>query len=209
MFNGKTVVAILAAGLFTLSPGFARPLEENWNDFLHYTKIGRLDLATGYAQAVLESKPEPGQLFALTEANPQGYALLLKATDSAYLPDELAELSKKILDIIEQGRFVRRTDPKIITEEIRRLTPTVRGRLAAVKRLKNAGEYAIVYMLDAMMDNSRKSELPNIIWALPQIGREAIRPLAAALQTKNLALKAEIIQALGRIGYPQSLSYLK
>jgi hypothetical protein len=209
MFNRKIVAAILAAGLFTLSAGFAGPLEENWNDFLHYTKIGRFDLATGYAQAVLESEPEPGQLLALSEANPQGYALLLKATDSAYLPDELAELSKKILDIIEQGRFIRRIDPKIIAEEIRRLSGTTRGRFAAVKRLKNAGEYAIVYMLDAMVDSSRKEELPDIIWALPQIGRPAIRPLAAALQTQNLALKAEIIQALGRIGYPEGLAYLK
>jgi len=209
MFNGKTVAVILAAGLFTFSSGFAAPLEENWNDFLHYTKIGRFDLAAGYAQAVLEGRPEPEQLLTLSEANPEGYALLLKAADSAYLPEELAELSKKILDIIEQGRFIRRTDPKIIAEEIRRLSGTSRGRLAAIKRLRNAGEYAVVYMLDAMADNSRKEELPNIIWALPQIGRPAIRPLAAALQTQNLALKAEIIQALGRIGYPEGLAYLK
>jgi HEAT repeat protein len=208
MFNGKTVAAILVVGLFTVSAGLAQGLEENWNDFLHYTKIGRLDLAKGYAQTVIESEPDPLELLSLSEENPQGYAILLRVIDTA--PDaELVELSGEILDIIEQGRFIRRSDPKIITEEIRRLSGTARGRLAAIKRLKNAGEYAIVYMLDAMIDNSRKEELPNIIWALPQIGRDAIRPLAAALQTENLALKAEIIRALGRIGYPQSLAYLK
>ena len=208
MFNGKTVAAILAVGLFTVTAGFAQSLEENWNDFLHYTKIGRLDLAKGYAQAVLESDPDPLELLSLSKENPQGYAVLLRVIDTA--PDaELVELSGKILGIIEQGRFIRRSDPRIITEEIRRLSGTARGRLAAVKRLKNAGEYAIMYMLDAMMDNSRKEELPNIIWALPQIGRDAIRPLVTALQTENLALKAEIIRALGRIGYPQALAYLK
>jgi len=208
MFNGKTVAAILAVGLFTVSAGFAQGLEENWNDFLHYTKIGRLDLAKGYAKVVLESDPDPVELLALSEANPQGYAILLRVNDTA--PDaELVELSGKILGIIEQGKFVRRSEPKIIAEEIRRLSGTTRGRLAAVKRLKNAGEYAIVYMLDALMDSSRKEEFPNIIWALPQIGREAIRPLAAALQTEKLTLKAEIIRALGRISYPQSLAYLK
>ena len=208
MFNGKTVAAILAIGLLTATAGFAQSLEENWNDFLHYTKIGRLDLAKGYAQAVLESDPDPLELLSLSKENPQGYAVLLRVIDTA--PDaELVELSGKILGIIEQGRFIRRSDPRIITEEIRRLSGTARGRLAAVKRLKNAGEYAIIYMLDAMMDNSRKEELPNIIWALPQIGRDAIRPLVTALQTENLALKAEIIRALGRIGYPQALAYLK
>jgi hypothetical protein len=64
-------------------------------------------------------------------------------------------------------------------------------------------------MLDAMIDPLRKEEFPNIVWALPQIGRNAIRPLVAALQTENLALKAEIIRALGRISYPQVLAYLK
>ena len=208
MFKGKTIVTILAVGLFTAGAIFAQSLEENWNDFLHYTKIGRLDLATSYAQAILDSDPNPVVLLRLSEENPQGYAILLRVIDSA--PEaELTELSEEILDIIEQGRFIRRTDPKIITQEIRRLSGTTRGQIAAVKRLQNAGEYAVVYMLDALMDSSRKEEWPNIIWALPQIGRDAIRPLVAALQTENVSIKAETIQALGKIGYPQSLAYLK
>jgi len=208
MFNRKTVAAILSIVLFAGVAGFGQSLEENWNDFLHYTKIGRLDLAKGYAQAILAGEPDPVKMLALSKENQPGYAILLKVNEAA--PDaELAELSGKILDIIKQGRFIRRTDPKIITEEIKRLSSTARGRLAAVKRLRDAGEYAVMYMLDAMADDSRKDELPNIVWALPQIGRDAIRPLVATLQTDNVAIKAEIIKALGKIGYPQSLAYLK
>lgn len=44
---------------------------------------------------------------------------------------------------------------------------------------------------------------------LPQIGRLAIRPLTAALQIQDIGVKAEIIRALGKIGYPQSLPYLR
>ena len=180
MFNGKTVAAILAVVLFVVSAGLGRSLEEDWNDFLHYTKIGRLDLAAGYAQAVLESDPDPLELLALSEANPQGYAILLKVNEST--PDaKLTGLTGKILDIIEQGRFIRRAEPKIIVAEIKRLSGTTRGRLAAVKRLRNSGEYAIMYMLDAIADDSRKEELPNVVWALSQIGRDSIRPLVAAL----------------------------
>lgn len=208
MFNRKTVGAILAVGLFAVSICFGATLKGNWNDFLHYTKIGRLDLAKGYAQAVLESNPDPVELLSLSEENPQGYAILLRVIDAA--PDaEMVELGKKVLGVIEHGRFIRRADPKIIGEEIRRLSSTDRGRLAAVKRLQNAGEYAIVYMLNAMADKSRKDEFPNIVWALPQIGRDAIRPLTAALQTEDVGIKAEIIRALGKIKYPQSLPYLK
>ena len=208
MFSKKTLRAILLTGLFVVGTANSQSIEDNWNDFLHYTKIARLDLAAGYAQAVLDAEPDPLELLSLSEANPQGYAILLKVIDSAPNP-ELTSLSGKLLDIIERGRFLRRTDPKIIVAEIERLSGTARGRLAAVKRLGDAGEYAIMYMLDAMANNPDKDELASIIWALPQIGRDAIRPLTAALQTENIAVKSEIIKALGKIGYPQSLAYLK
>ncbi|MHC4536010.1 MAG: HEAT repeat domain-containing protein, partial [Planctomycetota bacterium] len=208
MFNGKTATAILAVTLIVVSAGFAQTLEENWNDFLHYTKIGRPDLAKGYAQVILQGNPDPVKLLELTKKNPQGYAILLRVNEFAPDP-ELEELSGKIMDLIEKGSYTRRADPGTIVIEIKRLSSTDRGWFTAVKRLRNAGEYAIPFMLDAIADNSRDAELPDIIRALPQIGRDAIRPLAAALQTDNVALKDEIVRALGKIGYPQSQAYLK
>lgn len=206
----KTLAAILAIVLFGAGAVFAQTLEDNWNDFLHYTRIGRLDLAKGYAQAILTGEPDPVQMLALAEENRPGYMLLLKIIETPHDP-ELAEFGRKLLAVIEEGRFTRRADPKVIVGEIKRLSGTQRGRLAAVRRLENAGEYAIMYMLDAMADPARKDELPNIVWALPQVGRDAIRPLAAALQTDDVAIKSEIIIALGKgsLRYPQTLAYLK
>ncbi len=198
----------MAVALFAVNACFAQTLEENWNDFLFYTSIGRFDLAKGHAQAVLASNPDPLELLDLSKKNPERYEVLARVNQFA--PDaEMAELSGRILAIIERGRFIRRSAPGIIAEEVRRLSTTDRGRLTAVERLRNAGEYAIPFMLDAMVDGSRQDELPNIVWALPQIGRDAIRPLAAALQTQNVVLKAQIIAALGKIAYPQSQAYLK
>lgn len=208
MLKAKTAIAILAITYLGISTCSAQTLEENWNDFLHYTKIGRFDMAKGYAQAVLSNNPDPVKLLELSRANQQGYQILVRVNEVA--PDaELADLSGKVLAVIEQGRFIERTEPKIIAEEVRRLSSTDRGWLTAVKRLRNAGEYAIPFMLDAMADRSRENELPYIVRALPQIGRDAIRPLTAALQTDNVPLKAQIITALGKIGYPQSQAYLK
>lgn len=83
----------------------------------------------------------------------------------------------------------------------------------AIRRLKDAGEYAVPYMLDAMAEAIRnpasQTKLSELIEALPQIGRPAIRPLAAALQMSNVNLKAEIVRALGAIRYPHALAYLK
>jgi hypothetical protein len=208
MLSKRTITAILTIAVFAVNTGFGQTLEDNWNDFLHYTKIGRFDLAKGYAQAVLDSNPNPVELLALSEANRAGLAILERVVDLAP-DDELVEVSRKVLALIEQGKFIRRSDPKIIIEEIERLTGTDRGWLTAVRRLRNAGEYSIPFMLDAITDSARKDEWENIKRALPEIGKDAIRPLVAALQSDDTVLKAEIINALGGISYPQSLGYLK
>ena len=208
MFNKKIAAFILAAGLCMAGTGLSQTLEENYNDFLHYTTIGRFDLSKGFAQAVLESNPDPVELLDISKKNPQGYEFLLKMKEIA--PDkELAGLAGKILDIIEQGNFFRRTDPAIIVEEVKRLNTTDRGWLIAVKRLRDAGEYSIPFMLDALADPSREAEFENIVRALPKVGRDAIRPLAASLQTENIKLKSQAIIALGEIKYPQAAAYLK
>jgi len=208
MLSKNVLVVVFGISLVLAGIAPAQTLEDNYNDMLHYLKIGRFDLATGYAQSVLDSNAAPVEVFALAESNPQGYALIVKAKEEA-ADANLASACGKLVDVIEQGRFIRRADPKVIVEEIARLSGTSRGRLNAVKRLQDAGEYAIMYMLDAMADDSRKAEWPNIYIALSQMGKDAIRPLVAALQTGNFGVKQEIIKALGKIGYPQSLAYLK
>ncbi len=208
MLSRKTFTVILAIIVFVAASGLGQALEDNWNDFLHYTKIGRFDLAKGYAQAILDSNPDPVRLLALSEANRAGFDILQRVVDVA--PDvELVEVSRKVLNLIEQGKFIRRSDPKIIIEEVKRLSTTERGWQIGVKRLRNAGEYSIPFMLDAITDSSREGEWEDIKRALPEIGRDAIRPLVAALQSENVALKDEIIKALGGISYPQALGYLK
>jgi hypothetical protein len=208
MFKARNIAAVSLVLLFWFAVASAKTLDENWNDYLHYTLIGRLDLAKAHAKAILESNPDPVALLNLMQANPQSYAVLQKAKQTPHDP-ELAELSGKIWDVIEKGRFAERSKATLIVQEIERLSTTPRGYLAAVERLRNSGEYAIPFMLEFLADPSKKQQQPDIVKALPEIGRDAIRPLAAALQTKNVEVKTEIIKALGKIAYPQALPYLK
>ncbi|MBN2138079.1 MAG: HEAT repeat domain-containing protein [Sedimentisphaerales bacterium] len=208
MFKRRTITAVLAASIFLGSIGFGQTLEEHWKDFVHYVKIGHSELAKGYAQAILQSNPDPVELLALSKASPEDYQIL-QMVHEAKRDAELADLIGKVLNLIDKGTFTRRTDAPIVAEEVRRLTSTDRGWVTAVKRLQGAGEYAIPFMLDAMADDTRKDEYANIVRALPYIGKDAIRPLVAALQTDNVAVKGEIIKALGKIGYPQSQGYLR
>jgi HEAT repeat protein len=212
----KTEASASDAGLAELTGKILDDIEQGrvycWNDALHYMLIGRFDLAKDYSQLLLKSNPDPVRLLELSRKNPQGYQVLVRVNESA-ADAELTDLTGKILAVIEEGRFIERTEPRIIAEEVRRLNTTPRGWLTAVKRLRNAGEYAIPFMLDAMTDamddSSSEKELTSIVRALPEIGRDAIRPLVAALQTNDVPVKAEIITALGKMSYPQSLPYLK
>jgi hypothetical protein len=209
MFKGKTVFAVFCVLCFVMSTGFSGELKDDWNDFLHYTKIGRYDLARSYGQTILDSQPDPVALLNLTLENPKGFEIMLLLHESK--PDEaLAAVTNQILAVIEQGRFERRSDPQIVVQEVRRLSSdSERGRMTALKRLREAGEFAVPFMLDVLADPDRRAEHANVIEALPKIGQPAIRPLAAALQTQQTSVKVEIIRALGLIGYPQSLAYLK
>ncbi|MBN1457575.1 MAG: HEAT repeat domain-containing protein [Sedimentisphaerales bacterium] len=200
------LAAFLVIVMFLSQPVFSQDVEDDWNDFLHYTAIGRFDLAAGFAQKIIDSDPDPIQLLTLSEENTNGYRILLKMNAES---DELRALSSQILAIIEKGRYLKRTDPRIIVNEIQRLSTTIRGRIAAEQRLRNAGEFAIPLMLDGLADLDRKSEFANIAMALPKVGRDAIRPLVTALQMDDTAVKAEVIRALGDIGYPQPLGHLK
>jgi HEAT repeat protein len=202
----KIKVVMFLGCLFFSTLVYADKLEDDWNDFLHYTAIGRFDLAGGFAQKIIDSKPDPLAMLKLSEDNPNGYAILVKM--HADNP-ELSPLAAQILDVIEKGRFARRTDSEIILEEIKRLSSTVRGKYTAIERLRNAGEYAIPYMIDALCDPSRRDEFVNITAALPEIGKASLRPLTASLVMDDAIVKAEIVKALGKIGYPEALGYLK
>lgn len=206
MFQKRRFVLVLALVLFAVSPVFGDELEENWKDFLHYTAVGRYDLSEAYAQKILDSDPDPVALLKLSQSNPTGYQILLKMQSHS---EELRGVSTKILEVIERGRYMLRIDPRIIQAEISRLSTTIRGKIAAEGRLRNAGEYAVPLILEALADKSRSDEFANISGALGKIGRDGIRPLVAALATEDLEVKLAVIRALGEIGYGQPLAYLK
>ena len=203
---GTLLVVVIISGGFCSAE--ERSLSADWEDFLHYSLIGRLDLAKAYAQAIIQRNPDPVELLELSRRSRQAEMLLARAKENKHDP-ELAELAQQLWGIVEKGRLLKRSDAHLIYEQVKKLSTTDRGYLLAVKRLKQSGEYAVPFMLDALGDPQRKDEWPNIIKALPELSRPAIRPLVSALQTTNTHVKAEVIRALGRIQYPQGLPYLK
>ena len=116
MLKAKTVALMLIVGILSINTCKAETLEKNWNDYLHYTLIGRLDMAKAYAQAIIDGDPNSEQLLALSEDNPNSYSLLQRAKATPH-DKELAQLSEKLWDIIEEGRNIRRTKAKVIVTD--------------------------------------------------------------------------------------------
>lgn len=201
-------LATIAIIFLCVSGAGAQTVEKDWTGFLHYASIGRFDLAVAHGKSLLAAEPNAVELLKLADENPQAMPALVDMKTRSKNA-ELADIAGKVLGIIEKGRYEKRSNVTVIADEISRLSTTARGRVIAAERLKDAGEYAVPSMIAALGDESRKDQIPNIEFALEQMDKNATRPLVAALQTKNAAVKAEIIRALGSIKDPQALPYLK
>jgi hypothetical protein len=104
---------------------------------------------------------------------------------------------------------MRRRDLPRINEEIERLTGTPRAQSQATERLKETGEYSVPILLEYLGNPDRPALHAKIIDALVALGPSAVEPLLAAVIDLPDALKLLVINALGRLDYPQSIPYLK
>lgn len=178
-----------------------------WDEFMHFALIGRWELANDNGQALLNLNPDPVQLLELAQSD--RYANSYRNLNMMQADTPLKEVAGGLLRLIEQGRFLERTDTERIAQEVRRLSGTTRARSLAIERLKDSGEWAVPVIIQALRDPSRKDEFSVIRWALPQLGRPAVNPLAVALQRcRELNVRLIVLEALGEIGYQSALPYI-
>ena len=179
-----------------------------WGELMHYALIGRWDLAKQNAQALLDSAPDPVVLLELAESDRYADSYRNLALLKADSP--LAQSASEILKLIERGRYLRRTDADRVALEVRRLSATTRGRMMAVTRLTESGEWAVPGLIAALADPERSNEAAIIRWALPQLGNPAVGPLVVVLQgCRDLNIKLAVLEALGKIGYESALPYIR
>ncbi|MCH9023033.1 MAG: HEAT repeat domain-containing protein, partial [Planctomycetes bacterium] len=186
----------------------ATQTRESWDEMMHYALIGRWDLAQGYGQALLQSDPDP--VLVLDLAQSEHYAESYKILELIQSNTPLKSIAEGVLKLVEEGRFRQRTDVVRIADEVKRLSGTTRGRMLAVKRLKDSGEWSIPVMIQALRDPDRSDEYTYIRWALPQIGKAAVAPLVVVLQkSSDLNIRLIVLEALGKIGYKSTLPHIQ
>ena len=176
-----------------------------FNDFLHFARIGKFTHAEAFATKLLEHPDlDPQILLTISDQDADSVSTLITLISHT----SLREPAQQILDQIREGEFLERQNLTRIRENIEKLGGQPQMEYNAIQRLKESGEYAIPSMIGAISDSSKSKLWPRIIRALPRIGKPAVSPLTAALNTPDRDVQKSIVWALGDIGYPQATPYL-
>jgi hypothetical protein len=194
-----------------VSPELRRAAEDFW----HYGRIARYDLANANGQKVLElGAGNPTAVLQAFEAvtsqtgrkdNIDNWLLRWQGVE------QMNDVASKITALINEGRQGRRSDPAFIQQQIERLGTNERAYRLAIAQLRNAGELAVPMMVEYLRNPEKQSLAIPIRRALRDLGQKALNPLVAATEMTgppNQETLIAIVTALGEIGYPEVVPYL-
>ena len=177
-----------------------------WDDFNHYTRIARPDLAAAAGDALL-SQIEEQQLLDIVESSPyQDYEqTLMRASRMEAVEKTASELA----DLIQAAQISRSRDPARIAADIQKLGEGLRTNLNAIDRLRAAGQYAAPHLLAVLLDDRQEKLHPYVLAAMTAIGRPMVYPLSIALPHLEPVPMGQVARVLAEIGYPEALPVLK
>ncbi len=187
----------------------ADPLTKSVEDFWHYGKIARYDLAVTKAGEITASGAEPAKVLEAFEKvsadrgdNLDEWMIRWQGIDA--IKEPAAALAKTI----NEGRFTRRANPDYILKNISRLSGGDRAYQLAITQLRESGELAVPFMLDVLKDPGKRELHGSVRTAIVDLGRVTLNPLVAATESKDPAILTEVCSFLGDIGYDSALPYL-
>lgn len=185
------------------------PLKDSVENFWHYGKIARYDIAAAEAQHILAQNTDPQQLLTLFEQTARSHHDNLDQWLLRWQGVEpLRDVATQLGNALGKGHGARRSDPKFIEEHIKTLATNERGYDIAINRLRESGELAVPIMIDYLRDPGKRQFHSPIRRALRDLGLAAINPLLAATEMKDEETLMTIVAALGDNGYDVSVPYL-
>ena len=181
-------------------------VESLFVDYLHYARIGRFIAADAYARALLAHPDlDPVKVLELAERDKDGVNTLLILVKNS----SMGENAGRVLDLIRQGEHERRKSADRILANIKNLAGDPQQEFFAIRHLAQSGEYAVPHLVQTLLDPAKSDFWPRIITALPKIGKSGVNPLVIALAVRSNDVRLNLIFALGEIGYPQAVPYLR
>jgi len=210
----RIVQSFLATAILVLLLGVAPALaqEQNptslWNDFNHYVRIARPDLAQSAARELLDRADNDTLLEVVESGDYRDYNQTLRRARNM---ETLSETAQELGQRIQQARIERSRESERIRADIERLAKGPRAYQNALERLRAAGQYAAPHLLATLLDDSEEAKRlhPYVLGAIVAIGRPMVYPLSASLAELPPVPLAQVVRALAEIGYPRALPYIK
>lgn len=216
-------MAVMAGSCFSTAFGAdektLKEAESQLRDYVHYVKIARYDLANSFGQSVVDKFPKPigkaegdaavtldefvrmldasGELVRFEEAVSRGERI-----------SELEKVSSTLAGAYTRGKLDIARNAAEITKSIGLLTGTQRQRLVARERLAAAGEYAMPQLLSALQKRDNPALVAETRQLMVDMGRQAARPLQAAVKALDADTQELVIGILGDIPYTSSVAVL-
>ncbi len=191
-------------------------LARSVDDFWHYAKIARYDLAVAEAQKVLAKKDQPLRVLEAFEqvaaereaaaADPKGSVDLWLLRWQRIEP--LRDVATQLINTLNAGYSERRADPTFIESNIKRLAVNERAYALAIRRLRESGELAVPQMVQFLRSPEKREYHAVIRRALVDMGRLVINPLVVATSINDPETQGMICSILGEIGYKDPIPYL-
>ncbi len=187
------------------SPG-DKALGDLWEDFVHYVRIARPEMARSFGQAIIDRNVPAKDVYVLSTKTSNLQALLARAEGMEGLP----EVVGGIRTLLEEGYVQMRSDPNEIANSIAMLTQGARAYSVGSARLVESGEFAMPQLVQKLVETECAGELSErILNVLPRVGKEAVRPLSVVLQTDDAKLQQALASVLGEIGYAHAVPRLR
>lgn len=187
------------------SPEVKNAVENFW----HYGKIARYDLATAEAEKILAANADPQSvLVALEQVSSERQDSLDEWLLRWQGVDQMRDVATKVNAVVADGYRARRSSPEFIKEQISRLFVNDRAYSLAMPRLRESGELTVPFMVDLLRDPTKKSSAPTIRRALRDLGRLGLHPLVAATEMQDWDTLNVLIATLGDMGYDMAAPYI-
>lgn len=174
------------------------------DDGWYFASIGRFGVAKANFEALIASQPDPVALLEFSDRLPRRAEILVQLSGHP----EVGPAAVGMLKLLREGEQLIKADPVRIRQNIERLAGPPRAFENGLANLKQSGEYAIPFIIQALQDAEKKEWVQPLLRTLPQIGRAGLNPLVIALRMDDETTKEYLVRSLGQIGYGQSVPYL-
>jgi HEAT repeat protein len=193
----------------SIAPGpesFARnpqtPLEL-WDAIDYLVRVGQPERALPYLNAFLKTKPDDATLLEIRDRFGAGSILRLGDHPST------ERQARPLMELVAAASHRHSTQPERIKRFITLLTKTREEQDYGVARLREAGPYAVPWIVDALThSNFSPTERALIVGNLGRLDFTAVPALVCVLDSSNSVLAADVASALGGIGDPRAVPYL-